>query len=247
MKKSVTEPHRITQKESTETHTNLRNRPLEKPLIVTEGKTDPIYLRLAITKLSSDYPKLGRFINGKFSSTVRFLRYSHTDDKILHLGGGTGNIKDFISTYKKTIESFKFKPLAYPVIALIDNDPGAKDIFRVVKNMFNVHISYNTCKPFYYLCYNLYLVKTPENGADSKSCIEDMFDQEWRTYPVDGKTFDPSREHTADGKYGKVVFAKQVVMPNADRIDFSKFRKLLDRTLEVLDDYENKRQVSADS
>ena len=107
---------------------------LEKPLIVTEGKTDPIYLRAAITKLPKYHPQLGEFVNGKFSSAIRFLRYSDTIDKILRLSGGTGNLKDFIlKNYKKDINSFKFQPLAYPVIILIDNDQGARDIFSMVK------------------------------------------------------------------------------------------------------------------
>ena len=65
---------------------------LEKPLIVTEGKTDPIYLRLAITKLIKDYPQLGRCDNNKFYSAVRFMRYSNSVQKLLQLGGGVSNL-----------------------------------------------------------------------------------------------------------------------------------------------------------
>ena len=218
---------------------------LEKPLIVTEGKTDPIYLRVAITKLADYHPQLGEFVNGKFSSAVRFLRYSKRIDKILQFGGGTGRFNKFILDYKKEINSFKFRPLAYPVIILIDNDDGAENIFSVANKNGVTDISHETTAPFYHLDTNLYLVKTPENSANSKSCIEDMFGQQWHEYTIGGKTFDSSKEHNAGGKYGKVVFAKQVIIPNADKINFVGFEKLLDRIIEVLDHYERRKSPSA--
>ena len=221
---------------------------LEKPLIVTEGKTDVIYLRAAIKKLTNYHPRLGEFVNGGFSNTVRFMRDSGISRKILQLGGGTGDIKHFILNYKTESESFKFAPLAYPVILLIDNDDGARDIFNIVRKKFNVpNISCKTTESFYYLDANLYLVKTPENGADSKSCIEDLFDPKLLETPIGGKRFDPSKEYGAAGQYGKVVFAKQVVRPNADKIDFSRFGKLLERIIAVLDDYKDRKASSADS
>ena len=214
---------------------------LEKPLIVTEGKTDPIYLRVAIRKLTKYNPQLGAFVDDKFSSAVRFLKYSRTVDKILQLGGGTGNLNSFFQTYEDTINSFKFRPLAYPVIVLIDNDDGGKNIFKTVKGKFNREISHTTSELFYHLHSNLYLVKTPEKGKDGQSCIEDLFNPKLLETSIDGKTFDPSEEHNTDNTYGKTIFAKKVVIPNADKIDFSKFGELLDRIAAVLDDYEKKK------
>ena len=219
---------------------------LEKPLIVTEGKTDPIYLRAAISKLPKYHPQLGEFVNGKFSSAIRFLKYSDTIDKILRLSGGTGNLKDFIlKNYKKDINSFKFQPLAYPVIILIDNDQGARDIFNMVTKRFEIKISPETTQSFYHLHKNLYIVKTPENGKNSISCIEDLFDPELRETPIDGKTFDFSKKNKADDKHGKTVFATKVIRPQADQIDFSRFEKLLDRIIVVLDDYYVRQKSSS--
>jgi RNA-directed DNA polymerase len=62
---------------------------------------------------------------------------------------------------------------------------------------------------------------------------------------VDGKTFDPNKEHQAEGKYGKLIFAERVVRPNADSIDFSGFAPLLDRIVAVLDHYKAQTAVSA--
>jgi hypothetical protein len=52
---------------------------------------------------------------------------------------------------------------------------------------------------------------------------------------LDGKTFDPDKEHDAPGKYGKAAFATKVVQPNSDKIDFSGFAPLLNRIVAVLD------------
>ena len=225
---------------------------LEKPLILTEGKTDPIYLRAAIPRLPKYHPQLGEFANGKFFSAVRFLRYSKTINKILQLGGGTGDFNRFIETYKKNIDlfkknidSFNFRPLAYPVIVLIDNDEGANTVFKAIKNSFKIKISHKSIESFYHLHENLYIIKTPEIGKNSKSCIEDLFDPELRETPIDGKTFDFSKKNKADDKHGKTVFATKVVRPNADKIDFSRFGDLLDRIIAVLDDYYVRRKSSS--
>ena len=223
---------------------------LEKPLIVTEGKTDIIYLRSAIARLTDYHPQLGEFVNGGFSSTVRFMRDSGISRKILQLGGGTGDIKNLIPNYEKTIKSFKFAALAHPVILLIDNDGGAGDIFSTANTAKKkgAPISHETTAPFYHLHTNLYLVKTPEGSEkDSKSCIEDLFGPELHKTLIGGKEFDPSKKHNTDNTYGKTVFAEKVVRPNADKIDFARFGKLLDRIVAALDDYEEQKSSSADS
>ncbi len=220
---------------------------LEKPLIVTEGKTDIVYLRAAIKKLTDYHPQLGELVNGSFSSTVRFMRYSQTIYQVLQLGGGTGDISRLIAKYKIIIASFKHAPLAHPVIILTDNDDGAKSIFSVVKENYSLNITNEVSELFYHLHKNLYLVKTPENGTDSKSCIEDLFGPKLLKIPIDGKKFDPSKKHNTDDTYGKTVFAEKVVRPSADKIDFSGFGKLLDRIVAALDDYEKQKSSSADS
>ena len=231
---------------------------LEKPLIVTEGKTDIIYLRLAMTKLTEYHPRLGTFVGNKFSSAVRFLKHSGTIDEILQLSG-TGKLKKFIKTYKNEVDLYwaKWKNyrnslssdhFSYPVIILIDNDAGARTVFNEIKNDFQCEISHESSEAFYHLHANLYLVKTPESGENGYSSIENLFDPELLKTPINGKVFDPSLANNGDsGTYGKIIFAEKVVRPNADKIDFYKFKKLLDRIIEVLDDYEKQKPSPADS
>lgn len=209
---------------------------LERPTIVPEGKTDSIYLRCAIRKLTAYHPQLGSIAAGKFESKIRFMNYSATIHDVLHLGGGVTQLKTCIEKYRKCVSKFGHAPLAFPVIVLVDNDDGGKKLFGLAKAKSGVDVSYGSTAPFYHLGLNLYLVKTPEQpAAPHTSCMETFFDAAVMATELDGKTFDPDKEHDAPDKYGKTIFAVRVVEANADKIDFSGFAPLLDRIVAVLD------------
>lgn len=61
---------------------------------------------------------------------------------------------------------------------------------------------------------------------------------------VGGESFDPDKEHEAEGKYGKSIFAERVVKPNASTIDFSGFIPLLNRVVAVLGHHEAKQSAT---
>lgn len=208
-----------------------------KPLIIPEGRTDPIYLRAAMEKLVAYHPRLGTMDKGKFKPAVKFMNFSSTVHDLLQLGHGAGDLLHFIRKYPDALERFRHRPLPHPVIVLIDNDDGAKDIFAVVKKLGVANISYTSTDSFYRLAPNLYLIKTPEIGAKGTSCIEDLFDPTLQKTVLDGKVFDPNKKHGEAGKYGKTRFAEKVVRPQKDTINFTKFGGLLDRIVAALDDY----------
>jgi RNA-directed DNA polymerase len=85
------------------------------------------------------------------------------------------------------------------------------------------------------------LVKTPIKGADNKSCPEDFFDPALLTTKIDGKTFNPHKEHEAPGEFGKVIFAERIVRPQAGIIDFSGFDPLLTRIEAAIDDHTKRK------
>lgn len=210
---------------------------LDEPLILTEGTTDSIYLRSAIERLTDFHPKLGSIVDGKLKLTIRTMNYTGTVHDVLQIGGGTGDFKHFILGYKEALKKYRHLPLLFPVIVLIDNDDGAKDIFSVVKQMGDSTISHKATQPFFRLHSNLYLIKTPEIGTKGLSCIEDLFDPTVRATELDGKKFDPNKKHEELGKYGKTIFAEKIIRPNRAAIDFSKFALLLNRIIAVVDDH----------
>ncbi len=88
----------------------------------------------------------------------------------MKLGGGVGGMQMLVQDYKKFLKRFTYQPLSHPVILLIDNDTTS--IFDSIKKAFGITVSLTGTAPFYHLCHNLYLVKTPELGAKGTSCIE---------------------------------------------------------------------------
>lgn len=208
-----------------------------KPLIIPEGKTDSVYLRAAMEKLTAYHPQLGAMDKGKFKPALKFMNFSSTVHDVLQIGNGAGDLLHFIRKYPDALKHYRHRPLPNPVIVLIDNDDGAKDIFSVAKNLGAPNISRTSTDPFYRLAPNLYLIKTPEIGAKGTSCIEDSFDPALLKTVIYGKVFDPNKKHGEAGKYGKARFAEKVVQPQKDTIDFSKFAGLLDRIVAALDDY----------
>lgn len=211
---------------------------LDRPVIVPEGKTDSIYLRCAIRRLTGFHPKLGEISGGKFQSKIRLMSYSATVHDVLELGRGASQLEPFMKNFQKIMGRFRHAPLLHPVIILVDNDEGGKNLFGFVHSKTGIKVNFNSSEPFYYLGGNLYLVKTPETpAAPHTSCMETFFEQCVLDTVLDGKTFDLAKEHDAPGKYGKQRFATRVVEPKAGEIDFSGFVPLLDRIVAVLDHY----------
>jgi RNA-directed DNA polymerase len=75
-----------------------------KPLIIPEGRTDPIYLRAAIEKLISYHPQLGAMDKGKFKPALKFMNFSSTVHDVLQLGHGAGDLLHFIRKYPDAID-----------------------------------------------------------------------------------------------------------------------------------------------
>ena len=208
-----------------------------RPIIIPEGKTDSVYLRAAIEKLTAYHPQLGASDKGKFKPALKFMNFSSTVHDVLQIGSGVGDILHFIRKYPDVIKSYWHRPLLHPVIVLIDNDDGANEIFSVAKKLGAPNISRTSADPFYRLAANLYLIKTPEIGVKGTSCIEDLFDPGLLETFIDGKTFDPNKKHDEPGKYGKARFAEKVVQPQKNTINFLKFADLCDRIVAALNDY----------
>jgi RNA-directed DNA polymerase len=210
---------------------------LDRPVIICEGKTDIIYLKLALRKLVSKYPLLAAMIGGKPQRKISFFNHSRIADNVLKLGGGSGGIQLLIKDYATTLKYYRKRPLLHPVIILIDNDDGADEIFAVIQKQFGLKIGRSSTAGFYHLCHNLFLVKTPELGAHGTSRIEDLFDSSIQKTIVEGKSFNPGKIIDTAKEYGKIVLAEKVIRPNANKIDFTAFEKLLDRVTSVLSHY----------
>jgi hypothetical protein len=216
------------------------------PLIVTEGISDITYLQCAIRALAKKFPALASEKDGRVVRLVNFLKPSGTSQEILNLGHGASGQASLISQYTNNLKKFAHRPMKHPVIILCDNDDGPKTVFKNAKSKSGLTISTATTNPFYHLGENLYLVKVPEAAAaPHQREIEELFDPAWLAKKIDGKSFDPKKEHGDDAHYGKVIFAKAVVRANAGSIDFSGFDELLSRLEQALAHYKHLSPAAA--
>lgn len=209
----------------------------DKPIILGEGKTDSVYIKAAIKNLHNKHPKLASIVDGKLETNLGFFSYSDTAKEICSLGGGTGDFGDFIFSYLKDINKFKFpdKP-TNPVIILVDNDRGSKKVFSITKKLINTELPVTGDDDFYHLGHNLYVVSLPRlNGTHTS--IEYFFPKQLLDTKLNGKKFSYKNSFDPSTEYGKHFFSKYVVAPNQLTIDFSKFDAILSRLDAVLDHY----------
>jgi RNA-directed DNA polymerase len=209
---------------------------LDRPLILCEGKTDPVYLKAAIHKLAVNYPELIEVVEGKPKLKFGFFKYGDRSTEVMRLGGGTGDLKNLLIHYESMLARFKFAPLKFPVIVLLDNDSGATGAFSFLKDKYKLNPSVKSTGAFYFVCNNLYMIKTPENLPNGTSTIEDLFDPALLAGEFEGKTFNKSNGELGPHEFGKVQFS-DYVRSNAEKIVFSGFSPLLDRIVAVLNHY----------
>jgi 5S rRNA maturation endonuclease (ribonuclease M5) len=212
------------------------------PLIICEGKTDNIYIKSAIKNLCNDFLMLAeRDTNNKTQLKVKLFKYSDVTDRILSLAGGTGDIKNFISNYLKLINyKYYFTTVQkQPVIILIDNDDGATKIFSSIKTILKTKSNIDGSEPFYFIGDNLYVVAIPKLA--DKTAIEDFFEKSVLDMKISGKKFNKENHFDNKKEYGKHLFAEVIVKKNKDKINFDKFKQILERIEDAINDY-NVRQ-----
>lgn len=211
---------------------------IKKPLIICEGVSDSVYIKLALKKLAKDYPSLISQKDGKTVLGVSFLNYSKNVKDVLRLSGGTGELAIFVGEFKNRVAQYKAWSFENPIILLTDNDDGAKKVFGAVKGNSESAPDINDESDFYHVNNNLYLVKTPKVGSKKDTAIEDMFDpmQGWEKKELGSKKFTRSNKFDLNDYYGKRDFAEKVIAKNFADVNFEGFRPLLDRLVKVIDE-----------
>ncbi len=203
---------------------------MDRPVILTEGKTDKVHLYAAIKQQAALFPLLADTSSNPPTSSVRvFPGAERRTSALMGLSGGTANLAAFISEYEAETKKF-FKPSArHPIIVLVDLDNGWKAVKKAIEKKTG-GIAPDGSKDFYYLGSNLYVVCIPPPPGAVEGCIEELHTEALLKKDLGGKYFDKSNNTTDEGKhFGKFVFAEKVVKPNAKSIDFMGFNPLLHR------------------
>lgn len=217
----------------------------ELPTILTEGKTDNIYLKAAIHKLASSFPNLAVAESPglSYKPRTKFVNYNERTKYLLELYGGADYLKDFVIHYKQHFNRYKAPKPSNPVIILVDNDSGPKDSINYVSKVDNIGI-FPTGVPdiraseFVHIFCNLYLVLTPQVKGYTGTDIEHFFKDADRLRPHKGKFFNTVSKRDHDNDLSKESFATHIVHAHKHEIDFSGFTSLLERLVKVINHFD---------
>ena len=213
----------------------------EKPLIITEGKTDILYIKAALKKLYADYPELVKKQDGEYTFKISFLKRSNLLEYLFGFGkdgadsmknlynyfNGNGN-KDYYKYFQK-ISCHKPK---HPIIFIFDNELNntKKPISHFIKHVNVDDSSINLFKKKLYISLikngNVFLATNHLVKGKEECEIEDLFDNELLELKLDGKSFDRSGKKDNKKYYSKDIFSKYV-MRNYKDINFESFKPFL--------------------
>lgn len=230
----------------------------EKPLIITEGKTDVLYIKAVLKKYYKYFPNLiTKKDNGNFVFHVNFFKRKQKHSYYLNLvKDGADTIKNIYSNcYIKTKNNknittvHDFKKLrgereTNPVILIFDNEMVSnKD--RPLKKFLN-EIKVNASQKdklkenlYINICDNLYLCTYQLNNKEACEIeIEDLFPADVLEHEINGRKFSKKESTHDNGFYGKNEFS-QYVYSNYESIDFSNFISLLSAINEIIELYPN--------
>lgn len=216
----------------------------EKCLIVTEGKTDVLYIKAALKNLYKSYPNLiERDGNGKYHYKVSFFKRSQTWEYFFGMaldGADTiTNLYKFYLPEKNTPNYLEyFRKLtgqnpSNPVVFLFDNENQTKDkplkkflgektITSAMKKTLQEKLSVELIEES-----RLFLMTSPLPHGLQESEIEDLLPNDILAMKIEGREFDRSGRKDKEKFYNKDVLSRYVYQ-QYEEIDFSGFKSLLD-------------------
>lgn len=226
----------------------------DKPIIVTEGKTDIKYLKAALKNLYLEYPELVKKTpEGTFEFQITFLNRTK---RLRHFFGmsqdGADAIKNlynfysdknprFPNCYKRLCALSQSKP-SYPVVLLFDNELSnkSKPLYSFVTHVGLHETDRERLKKELAVrvvpAANLFLVTNPLVNGKQECEIEDLFDETIQNLVLDGKTFSRSGKDDTEHHYGKEILANYV-QSNYRSINFGNFKPLLDNIVQIIGAY----------
>lgn len=216
----------------------------EMPVIVTEGKTDILYLKAALKNMYMDYPELVEKKNDKFYYKIHFFKVTKLNRYLLDInpsGNGLFKVLGPKCQYPK-----KTRKSPNPVMLLIDNEIGeGKPLSQISKKWKDKYLNtkgYSNITDEFPIPINkkknkdpnfkellkiagpnkFYLVTIPKINSNSDADIESLFTDDTL------KKYDFQRSRRGDKeRFSNVVFK------DYKNINFDRFRHLFNMIKEI--------------
>ncbi|HGJ5898325.1 retron Ec67 family RNA-directed DNA polymerase/endonuclease [Arsenophonus apicola] len=211
------------------------------PTILTEGKTDRIYLTTALHSLSAIYPNLIEETNNGKKIKLNICKSNTKASYFLDLSGGTANLKKFVMRYRDEYELYYGTDAKNPVIIILDNDSGPNKLLDHLKN--KVENCPNDVKSmrrmkYIHVTHNLYIVLTPLSESVRETSMEDLFSPEVLNITLNGKYFNKANDQDTETEYSKHIFSTKVVRDKNRNIDFKGFKPIFDAIEAIINHYQ---------
>ncbi|WP_196591321.1 retron Ec67 family RNA-directed DNA polymerase/endonuclease [Pectinatus frisingensis] len=224
----------------------------QKPLIVTEGKTDIVYLKAALKKYYYKYPDLITKIGDKFIFHISFLKRTKRLAYFLNINlDGADTIKNIYNFYTgidsvpnicKWFDEKTNVRRINPVILIFDNEqennkPLKKFINHMQKSRQNKEIKLENPR-YKNIIDNLYLLTNPLMKGKNECEIEDLFNNQTLSHKINGKSFCRNGKFDSEQYYGKEKFS-QYIASDYESIDFKNFQEMLNDINITINEYKS--------
>lgn len=230
-----------------------------KPMVVTEGKTDIVYIKAALKSLYKDYPELiAKNGNGIFDFKISFFK---RNDRINYFFGIGQDGADSMQNLFRYFSSEKSRDKGYvdyysyfsnlcdylpmnPVILIFDNELSntKKPLYKFINFVGFTDEQRESLKKFSYSKIknnsNLFLTTFPLVKNKDECEIEDLFPDSTLSVKLNGKNFCRQEKYDTNLYYGKDIFSKYI-FSNYNKIDFTGFKPILDNINEIIKSYNN--------
>jgi hypothetical protein len=200
------------------------------PTVLTEGKTDNVYLKSALSRLQDVFPKLvsPKTTDEPYYPKLKFPELNKRTMYFLDLGDGATPFRRFVERYESESAYFHGKKAKSPVILVLDNDDGPSELLKYLssKKVTSCPNTVDEIKKsgFLHITRNLYLILTPLKSGKKNSMMEDLFYKKTLREKVGGKTFSTKSNFDESKHYGKHIFSTKIVRSKKSSINFNKFK-----------------------
>ncbi len=224
-----------------------------KPIIITEGKTDILYLKAALKNLYKQYPDLiKKNKDEQFEYKLSFLKRNKRLEYFLNVSvDGANALKNIVKfysektnkeyfNYMKSLKNISGRNPLNSVILLYDNEisDSRKPISDLIKNnKKEIDIELLKNKNWVHLKDNLYVMVTPLVDNNDESDIEMLFDKDIQNIEIEGRRFDKTGKKDKKEYFNKDIFSRYI-MKHYKEINFNGFIPVLNNIQEIISEYE---------